>query len=85
MKDIRFISAHLVAELTKEPSGRYLFITAKGALMSVEVSVSATLSSETKSITISAKPADNREQVPLSEFIPLKGVIADVRTEFVIS
>lgn len=79
MKDIRFISAHLVAELTKDPSTRQLFINAKGALMAVEVSVSATLNSETKTVSISAKPTEGRNHVPLSELIPLKGFVSEVR------
>lgn len=78
MKDIKFLSARVIAEIPEDPSGRTLAISASGSFKALQVSISCTLTEKSRSLDISLEPTADRREVALTDLIPLQGIVADV-------
>lgn len=78
IKDIRFISMQVVAEFTKAKEDRNLAITATGSIGGALLSINANLKDEMKTFVLQTTPKSGEEHVPLSELVPIKGVVAEV-------
>lgn len=78
IKDIRFISLEAVAQLPEDKSQRQLFFTSTGSIGPALITITATLSEESKNVLLKASPRGEKESIPLSEMIPMKGLAAEV-------
>lgn len=78
MKDVRFLSVQVVAEIPEESEGQTLMITGSAAYKSGAASFSSTLTENSRSLELSVRPSSGEHSIPLSDIIPVKGILSEV-------